>query len=432
MFDVREVNVAVEVWGVALCLLGIVCTLIFPASTERHRHSHLAMFAMELLAAGGDAIAGIYRGAPGPLAWAATHVGNFSTYMGNIFLLSVYTSYLRLRLDEQGESKRLARWERLVWAGVLVLVALTICGAFYRIDEHNLYSRTKWYPLTYSLALVFGLVNIVLIARKRTSLDTLAYFCLMSYSLTTIVAMGLQAFVYGLNFMIIGGILCTSLLFLEMQASTARQLVERNEELARSRVELSESRIAVMVSQIQPHFLFNTLDTIYYLCSEDPARAQMAIDRFSSFLRANLNSLRETDPVPIETELVHVRNYLELEKLSMEELLVWEIDAQAGGFMVPALALQTVAENAVKHGVGKRPGGGHVWVRTAEEQDCWLASVTDDGVGFDTSVPTTGEHVGLENTRKRLAALCGGSLEVKSELGSGTTVVLRIPKEVTR
>ena len=430
MFEIREVNIAIELWGVAFSALGILCTLLFGRAEGRYRNLFIAFFSLELVAAGGDAMAGIYRAQPGAVAWTATHLGNFATFAGNIFLLAIFTSYLLARLEDVGGTYH-STLSRVVWAVAGIMCVLTALGAFYTIDEHNVYQRGSFYWVTLVYPLVVGATDASVVIYNRHHFTKTAFACLLFYLSSPILAMAVQIYVYGLNFLIIVGILSGVMLFLETQASSARMLVERTEELARSRVEVSEGRIAVMVSQIQPHFIFNTLDSIYYLCAEDPERAQEAVDMFSTYLRANLASLTKMAPVPIETELAHVRTYLELEQLSMEGLLNWDIDVQAQGFLVPALALQTLAENAVKHGVGKRPGGGHVTVRTREDRDCWLATVEDDGMGFDTTLPIGEGHVGLENTRQRLKALCGGTLEVTSAIGRGTTAVIRIPKQAS-
>ena len=276
-------------------------------------------------------------------------------------------------------------------------------------------------------------INTALVLFNRESLRLPTLLAMLFYTLGPLVAAVVQARIYGLNFGAVAAVLGTIVIFLETQAYSAQVLLERNEELARSQMALSESRIAVMVSQIQPHFMFNTLDTIYQLCEEDPARAQKAIDAFSTFLRANLDSLKQNAPVPIEAELRHVRTYLDLEKMSFEELLDYRFDIVAGGFKVPALCVQTLAENAVKHGVSKRSEGGTVTIRTRETKVEYLVTVADDGVGFDADVVLLdGGGLGIDNTRARVKAMCGGTLTITSSPGKGTTAVISIPKEKTR
>lgn len=431
MSNYRELTIAIELWGTVFSTIGLACSFLMSRAEERqdtrYNNHYMAMFAMVLLACAGDALAGVYRGLTDSFAWVATRFGNYATFFGNFFLLAAYTSCVCTRIEGANHQGYLT-WRRSVWGAAAFMSVLAALGTFYTIDEYNLYQRTDYFWLTYLYSLVVGLVDaaLVIINRKHLSLGDFVF--LISCIFAPLVAMGIQLFVYGLNFLVISEVVLSMLLFLEDQAHSANLLIEKNEELARTQLEVSESRIAVMVTQIQPHFLFNTLDSIYYLCGVDPNRAQEAVDRFSTYLRSNLNSLNQLEPVPVEAELEHVKTYLQLEQLSMEDLITWRIDAQATGFKVPALSLQTLAENAVKHGIGKRPGGGTIVIRTYETPDGWLATVRDDGMGFDVTAPIPEGHVGLTNTRLRLASMCNGTLFIESKPNVGTMATIHIPK----
>ena len=429
MFDVREFNVSIELWAVLFCLVGIVCVLLFTRPGDRFRRPFIALFSLELVSAGGDALAGIFRGQAGEVAWAMTHLGNHATFVGAFLLLAVLTSYLCSRIEEVGGS-RYGIWVKVVIAASLLMSLLSLAGAFFFIDEGNLYHRSQWHVASLGFSAVVNVVNACLLLRNAKRFSRASLACLLFYALAPMVAALVQARVYGVNFVIIASVMSTILLFLEMQANSARQMVQQAEALASSQVEVSESRIAVMVSQIQPHFLFNTLDTIYGLCDEDAKLAQEAIASFSRYLRTNLNSLRQMAPVSIETEMEHVRTYLELECMADDERLSFDIDMQATGFLVPALSVQVLAENAVKHGIAKKLEGGQVIIRTREQPHEYTVSVVDDGVGFEPAdnieqIP----GVGLANTQARLHAMVNGWLEVLSEPGLGTTAIIHVPRE---
>jgi len=193
--------------------------------------------------------------------------------------------------------------------------------------------------------------------------------------------------------------------------------------------ELSEARMAIMRSQIQPHFLYNLLSVIVYYCDHDPALAKAITLEFTEYLRENLNSLKQTGPIPVEAELAHVRRYLYLEKQRFEELLNVEFDVQATGFLLPSMTVQPLVQNAVNHGLGSETGGGTVTVSTREYGDRFEVSVADDGAGFDPGdVAADDEHVGLENVRRRLAELSDWTLAIQSAIGRGTTATITIPK----
>lgn len=431
MFDVRELNVAIELWSVLFCVVGIVCTIFFSHIQPKYRYAFLAMFAFELTCVGGDALAGINRGLDGSFAWVATHVGNHMTFFGGFLLIAVLTTYLVIRIQADG-GPHYRMWSRLIQLASIAMCICAALGVFFYIDSNNIYHRSELYWISNAFVVLLDAVNAVLVLRNRKLFNAYALFCMLFYTIAPIVSAIAQTLIYGINFNAITSTIGLVLLFLEMQASSAAAFAEQAEALARSEVELSDKRIAAMVSQIQPHFLFNTLDTIYGLCDEDVELAKEAIASFSRYLRTNLDSLRRTVPVPLMVEMEHVRTYLELERISDKNRLHYTLDIQATDFQVPALSVQTIVENAVKHGLGGREQGGTVVVRTQETDTSYLVVIEDDGIGFQTESAAEGEmHVGIENSRMRLDAMCNGSLDITSELGKGTTATVRIPKRET-
>lgn len=197
--------------------------------------------------------------------------------------------------------------------------------------------------------------------------------------------------------------------------------------------QLAQEKIAITLSQIQPHFLYNTITSICYLCDKDPQMAKETLENFSVYLRGNLDSLKRTTPIPFFKGLEHVETYISLEKVRFPKTLNVKWDIAAANFMLPALSVQPLVENAVKYGIGKKYGGGTVTISTCEKETYFEVKVIDDGAGFDTkAVPDDRRsHIGIENVRLRLAAICNGTLEIYSETGRGTEAVIKIPKEVS-
>ncbi|MBQ9461450.1 MAG: sensor histidine kinase [Clostridia bacterium] len=204
-------------------------------------------------------------------------------------------------------------------------------------------------------------------------------------------------------------------------------------EKERAEKELYEAQVSVMVSQIQPHFMYNALSSIAMLCTVDPETAQEATVEFADYLRGNMDSLKQKAPVPFTAELEHLKKYLYIEKLRFGKKLNVEYDIQATEFVVPQLSIQPLVENAVKHGVGMKKKGGTVTIATRDAGEAFEVIIKDDGVGFDTSAPRKEDgrsHVGIENTRKRLKDMCGADVITTSVIGEGTTVKVVLPKEV--
>lgn len=187
--------------------------------------------------------------------------------------------------------------------------------------------------------------------------------------------------------------------------------------------ELEESRISIMLSQIQPHFLYNSISAIQALCSRQPMRAKDALGEFALYLRGNINSLSSSEPIPFSKELQHVESYLALEKMRFEDDLNIVYDIQETDFSIPALTLQPLVENAVKHGVFAREDGGTVTIKTYAEDEKIIIAVIDDGIGFDTENIEADDriHVGIKNVKSRLEKMVYGDMVIESVVGKGTT-----------
>lgn len=211
-------------------------------------------------------------------------------------------------------------------------------------------------------------------------------------------------------------------------------------ELQRSRLEaeksiveaeLKESRISIMLSQIQPHFIYNTLGTIERMCLKDPKKAFDLVRNFSLYLRRNFSELDSVKTISFAEELKHVEYYVNIEKVRFPDMSI-EYDVQATDFVMPALSVQPLVENAIKHGLMRLESGGTVLIRSYETPTHFCVEVRDDGVGFDTTQPIDGKkHVGLRNIRGRLRAMVDGELILESRPNEGTKAVIMIPKEVT-
>ncbi|MBR2677027.1 MAG: histidine kinase [Solobacterium sp.] len=209
---------------------------------------------------------------------------------------------------------------------------------------------------------------------------------------------------------------------INMEQSIRLQEEQRENEVNKTRM---------MLTQIKPHFIYNSLNTIYYLCEKDPKEAQKAISEFSDYLRGNIDSLTEDEMIPFKKELEHIRHYLYLECLRYSEDLNVKMDINCTDFNVPALSIQLLVENAIKHGIGHKPGGGTVTIHTHEEDDAYVIRVSDDGNGFDPKtikiVDEDRTHIGLVSVRSRIQN-AGGTVTIDSEPEKGTAVTVRIRK----
>lgn len=201
--------------------------------------------------------------------------------------------------------------------------------------------------------------------------------------------------------------------------------------LERQEREISEWKTEIMLSQMQPHFLYNVLTTISSMCEiENAVKARDVVNQFADYFRTNLESLGKDKTISFKKELEHVQTYLWLEKVRFEDALNISYEIGPTDFSVPSLTIQPMVENAVKHGIRPKEEGGTVTLRTCETDIDYLVIVEDDGVGFDVDCPVDDnrEHVGIENVKRRLEIICRGTCEIQSSKGVGTVVTIHIPK----
>ena len=194
--------------------------------------------------------------------------------------------------------------------------------------------------------------------------------------------------------------------------------------------QLAESRVSTMMSQIRPHFIYNTLGSIEQLCELDPPKAAELVHNFAKYLRGNFGELDNPKPILMSQEMEHVHHYISIENVRFPDM-TFTFEMNSNDFHIPALTIQPIVENAIKHGLMKLQKGGTIHVVSYETDTHYCVLVEDDGVGFDTTVLLDErKHVGIRNIRGRLKAMVNGTLEIESEIGVGTKVLIEIPKEV--
>ncbi|MFI4931401.1 MAG: sensor histidine kinase [Burkholderiales bacterium] len=215
----------------------------------------------------------------------------------------------------------------------------------------------------------------------------------------------------------------------EAQAAQATETAEA-ESLKRQVV---EARMAAMQAQVEPHFLFNTLASIDHLIETEPSRASTMQKNLIALLRAAMPTMREAGdggPRDLKRELEVIRPYLEILKVRMEDRLRTEIDVPEGLLSAefPSMMIQTLVENAIKHGLEPKPEGGSLTVRAEVQHGKLAVTVADTGVGFGKAA-TSGTGVGLANVRERLQLLYGNkaTLSVREHNGGGTAVTITVP-----
>lgn len=206
-------------------------------------------------------------------------------------------------------------------------------------------------------------------------------------------------------------------------------ILKKQEEAERTGQELQESRLRLMISQIQPHFIYNTLSSIRTLIKLNPDQAYDLVYDFSKYLRANIDSIGQEGSVPFAKELEHIKNYCRIEQIRFGKKLTVLYEIEEDQFPVPPLTIQPLVENAIKHGIRGKTGGGTVKIHSFKREQEYVVEVLDDGVGFEDGAENHTGAAGLANIRFRLKEIADSTLEINSIPGKGTKAVVTVPGE---
>ena len=334
-----------------------------------------------------------------------------------------------------GENMRRSRLLRAVlglWAVYFVLVTSGLfTDAFYFVTPDRQVYRGPWYPLMLLPAIVIALLNLEAVIRRRKMLSRKVYLSFLIALLPITVTVLVQLFMDVILLLSI----CTVLFVLSMYGFILSDQVERDlrrqQEIAEQQREIAQQRASIMVLQMRPHFIYNTMTSIYCLCSQDPEKAQRVVMDFTTYLRKNFTAVASDTPVPFTSELDHTRAYLAVEQAQYAKSLIVEYDTPHTFFRVPPLTLQPIVENAIKHGRDPNADPLRISIRTRHTDSGTEVMVEDNGPGFDPSDESK-PHTTLNNIRQRLEMMCGGSMTIQPREGGGTVVKVTIPDSAAK
>lgn len=426
MTIVNYINISLEIWGCIMSAVVALCLFLGKRPHDLCFRIYIHMLACNFGALFFDVLALLFRGHSGAFFWFGVRAANFIAFSCNYLLMVSFVHYLTEYLGQRAKvSQTPLKVSRVVCALSIGMIILTqFYPVFYTIDAQNLYHRASSFWLSHAMGIVCLFLCARLLVRHQKSLNPQEKAGLWSYILLPLTALIAQMFIYGLVLLGLANTVSLVVVFLFLVSEQGRRMAEAENDL-------TQSRISIMLSQIQPHFLYNALAVIQDLCHDKAPEAEQATIEFSKFLRSNLDSIKADKPIPFEREVLHAKNYLALEqkRFGQRLLVEWEIETTA--FLIPALTLQPVVENAVRYGVTKRKDGGTVKISVKETDLSYEVIVADDGIGFDVNaVHEDGRtHIGISNVKERLHTMCGGELEITSTQGVGTVAVLTIPKE---
>ena len=421
------INYVIDLTGLIISIMGLGMVLRSDILEKRSRRYFLWIFIILIAYAVSDLVSWLTHGKPGNGWRLASKIALFLESVLSGALIPLLSGFL---LYSAGEEKVFRNSIfQMIMAVFTVYTVLLIYTQFsttiYYYDELNVYHRGPWYPVLLILPIQMSILNLGLLWSKRDRLSKEDKTVFASYIMIPVISMIIQMLFYGVNIIVLGASIAAFIMLTSVISNQRKQYYLQQEENNKLKTE-------ILLSQIQPHFLFNTLGTISHLCTDAP-EAKKAIGLFSKYLRGNIEVLSNEMLIPFDREIEHARIYLELEKLRFGDSLQISWDLPCTDFMIPSLTLQPLVENAVRYGVrGNADGRGTVKILSKDCSDHYEISVLDDGPGFHPeAIQGAGErsHIGIDNVKERLRIVCNGELRIQSTPGQGTQATIILPKE---
>ena len=417
-------NIALDLFGIVLSLIPIIYLLSGKRYRQQTNGYFLGIALANILMLIGDLADWFLQQSPETWQKITLTVFTVIYFISSAHVLHFFSLYIITYTQTKGKIQKICLTTVTAACAIQVILALIspFTGAVFYVNDNG-YQRGPLFAVSQFIPLFcyLSFMTLVIISRKKLKKREIVFFLL--YTLVPLSTGITQMFIRGIALVNVGIVL--ALLFILINIQFEHEMTLREQEKV-----LAEQRIDIMLSQIQPHFLYNSLAIIHHLCQEDPMKARKLLKEFSEFLRANMNSLKAREPIPFEKELKHAMNYLYLEQQRLGDRLhvVWRI--QTTNFLIPPLTLQPLVENAVQHGIFNKDDGGTIVIATTETDPYVVVSVEDNGVGFEKAkqFPNLGDHacIGIENVRSRLKEMVNGRMEIESS-DQGTLVTLLIP-----
>jgi len=344
------------------------------------------------------------------------------TFISNFEIVETFIAYIRTMIKKEPRWASYLRRAMKVYRWLLIVsLLLNIKYRFLFTIIDGKYTVKELYNLTVLIIIIYAASILLVVVSQE--MDKIEKYAIIAYALLPVMFAVIQMVNPNFTYLQTGILITTSIVYVH-------GYVRENQLLEKEKLLIEKQKTALTLSQLQPHFLYNSLTSIACLCATDAEAAEKATMEFAKYLRLNLKTLDTDDEIPFKTALDFTETYLNIEKVRFGDKLEVEYDIQIRDFTLPSLILQPVVENAVKHGIQKREDGGTIRISTAERDDYYEITVTDNGVGFDTSDKelTSGTHTGIRNIRDRLHSY-GHEVEIESIIGIGTKTRIIINKE---
>ena len=402
---------------VLLTMLGLWVAAVMPGLDRWSRHFFIAFFSILMLCLILYSVEMLAYDKPELLTLQKLII--FLEYLLTPMLLPLLTVYLLHCCGEEYRNSALLYTELALWGVFFVLLVIAqFKEGFYTIQPE--FSCGPLHPLLMAPVVVTLLITLEGTVRRRARLSPKHFRALLVFLIPLTISMIVSAFVFIPLITDISISILALTMFIIILSDEVEQSLRQEREIARQHA-------SIMALQMRPHFIYNTMTSIYYLCDQDPAKAKQITLDFTTYLRRNFTALESDKLIPFTEELEHTRAYLAVEQAQFEDRLFVEYDTPHTVFLLPPLTLQPIVENAVKHGMDPEAEPLQITIRTRDTGAVSEITVTDNGPGYEAADEEK-PHVALKNIRRRLEMMCRGKMTIEAPKGGGTRVTVTIPQ----
>jgi len=415
-------NFGVAVSGLVVSLIGLVLSRIVQYYDKGYKTFFTVIFSVMVAYVSSNLVVWIVSDISGrSYAVISTVFLFFESYFSSL-LLPILTVFLLFCAKKEWKTSpyfhaAAALW--LIYFGLLVFAQFTHWIYYYTPD--NEYHRGPFYAVLLIPPALLMAVNLFVLYRLRSAYSVQLKTTFLMYTLIPLICMLIQMFFYGLLMTVLGSTISALFMLLTILWDQTDKSIKQAQENARQKASIS-------VLQMRPHFIYNTMMSIYYLCTQDAEKAQQVTKDFTSYLRKNFTAIVKEDTIPFSEELEHTRAYLAVEKVRFENRLFVEFDTPETMFRLPPLTLQPIVENAVKHGVDPELEPLYITVSTRATDKGFEIVVEDTGPGFG-ECSSDEPHIALNNIRQRLEMMCKGKLTIADRSQGGTVITIFVPQK---
>ena len=401
----------------SLMIAGIIISAITPDMEKWKRKFFIALFTILTLLVSTYLIDSFMLLCPN-----AAIAGRIAVFFEHFFIpLNIFMVTLFL-LHCCGESWRKSKFfysVLIVYAVFLILLSITqFTGIFYYITDENIFYRNELYTILIGQLVVMSSINLIAVIKRRKILPKKYYIAFMVNTLSMTFAILFHTIIFNTLVVAIGITLSALGMFVII-------LIDHIEKFLRQQHEILGQQANILVLQMRPHFIYNTMTSIYYLCSQNPKQAQKVMLDFTNYLRKNFMAITHKGTILFSEELEHTKAYLSIEQAQFEENLFIEYDTPYVNFKIPPLTLQPIVENCIKHGLDLDSDPLNILILTRETESGNEIIVEDNGAGFE--LDDGRENFALKNIQKRLEMFCEGNLSIYPRECGGTIVKIFIP-----